>query len=428
MALPDPAMIASLEFLCLLFAGSGDLSARIVELRPGDTLQLASGDYPHLTIAKLNGRPDAWITIAGPKEGAPARIVADAEHNSIELVDSSYVAIENLLVDGKDLPGAFGVSAKGGLGNRVHDIRIENCTFEHHSGSQQQVAISTKTPTWGWIIRGNRILDAGTGMYLGNSNGEDPFVAGTIEGNLVQHTLGYSIEIKFQRARPAQAGLPEGPSTTTIRDNVLAKDERASPDGDRPNLLVGGFPDSGPGALDRYEICANLFLQNPRESLLQASGRVRIHDNVFAGSGPCAILLADHDLPLREAQVWCNTIYGVATGIRFGSPAREADALIGNLVFAATPFAGPIALERENLVDSVAHAGRHVRAPSLVPGKMDFHPLERACQGAALELELCDFDGIRSERCTRRGAYALPGGDGAFQLDLERKPIPARKP
>jgi hypothetical protein len=80
------------------------------------------------------------------------------------------------------------------------------------------------------------------------------------------------------------------------------------------------------------------------------------------------------------------------------------------------------------LVDSVAHAGRHVRAPSLVPGKMDFHPLERACQGAALELELCDFDGIRSERCTRRGAYALPGGDGAFQLDLERKPIPARKP
>jgi hypothetical protein len=41
------------------------------------------------------------------------------------------------------------------------------------------------TPTWGRIIRRNVIDGAGTGIYLGNSDGSAPFVAGIIENNLI---------------------------------------------------------------------------------------------------------------------------------------------------------------------------------------------------------------------------------------------------
>lgn len=83
----------------------------------------------------------------------------------------------------------FGVSAKGGTGNLVHDILLEGNTFVGQTGSQQTNAISTKTPTWGWIIRGNTITGAGTGLYLGESNGTDPFIGGLIENNLIQNTI-----------------------------------------------------------------------------------------------------------------------------------------------------------------------------------------------------------------------------------------------
>ncbi len=73
--------------------------------------------------------------------------------------------------DGNDFsvgPDLFGVSAKDGTSNVVHDVTIEGCHFIGQTGSQQTVAISTKTPTHGWVIRGNVIDGAGTGLYLGN--------------------------------------------------------------------------------------------------------------------------------------------------------------------------------------------------------------------------------------------------------------------
>jgi len=71
-----------------------------------------------------------------------------------------------------------------------------------------------------------------------------------------------------------------------------------------PIFCVGGFPSTGPGSSDLYEIYGNFFLHNPRESLLHASGRVTIHDNVFAdcpSAEYAAITLRDHDLPLELA-------------------------------------------------------------------------------------------------------------------------------
>src|SRR4029079_18142526 len=95
---------------------------------------------------------------------------------------------------------------------------------------------------------------------------------------------------------------------------------------------------------------------NPRESLLQASGRVTIHDNIFVDTAQNALNLRDHDLPLRLAYVYNNTVYQATTGVSFGNAAPDGDAVAGNLVFAATPINGSIADQRDNLTGPVQSA------------------------------------------------------------------------
>src|SRR3954452_9377544 len=313
-------------------------------LLPGDTLNLEAGTYPLLKISGLRGTPDAWITVQGPASGPPAVVIGYSGHNTVELVNASHLAVRNLRVDSRGIPGAFGLSAKDGAANRVHDILVEDCVFVGQGGSQQTDAISTKTPTWNWTVRGNVIVGAGVGLYFGASDGSDPFVAGLIEGNLVQNTVLYGGEIKWQGPRPAVPGMPTGPSRTVVRDNVFIKGDGACarPFGCAPNLLVGGFPDAGPGSEDLYEIDGNLFYNNPHESLLQASGRGSVHDTLFVNKarGDRAVLLRDRHLPLELANVYDNTVYVAGTGIAVASVPRQGQAIAGNLVFAPQPIMG----------------------------------------------------------------------------------------
>jgi hypothetical protein len=379
-------------------ATPADYTAKLGSLEPGDTLHLDAGTYGDLlAISGLNGTESAPITITGPESGGTAVFVADPGPccNTVEISDSSYVVVKNLTIDGNHVDGAFGVSAKDGA---VHHITIDGCIFLNHDAGQQTVAISTKLPTWGWVIKNNRILNAGTGLYLGNSDGTDPFIGGVIENNLVKDPIGYCMEIKWQQPRPSLPGMPTGASITVIRNNVFIKNDAPSPSGDRPNLLVGGFPDSGAGSQDLYEIYGNFFFHNPRESLFQGSGRVSLHDNVFVDSASAAIRLQDHDLPLRLAHVYNNTIYATDTGIGV-SGAPDGDLVTGNLVFSQNPIAGTIANQSENIVDTLANAASYVVSPSLTLGSMDFYPLAGQCEGPALDLSLVsselDYEGLQ---------------------------------
>jgi len=143
------------------------------------------------------------------------------------------------------------------------------------------------TGTLGWKYRclfsGSVLLIAAASHpnpgrpYLGNSDRNQPFIGGTIEYNLIRDPVGYCMQIKHQNPRPAIEALPREPTTTIIRYNVFIKGDRPSPDGNRPDLLVDGFPDDGPGSQDRYQVYGNVFFHNSRESLFQANGRVSIH-------------------------------------------------------------------------------------------------------------------------------------------------------
>ncbi len=425
-------------------ATPADYRKKLTTLSPGDTLRLEPGIYPAgLPLTDCNGTADAWITIEGPPPAAGvAEIRQQAVANCVELRRSSHLALRRLHIQGggpDGIPGQFGISAQGGLKNRVHHIQVEDCVISGWNTSQQSVGISTKTPTWDWTIRRNKIIDCGTGLYLGNSNGNDPFIRGVIEGNLVMNPLGYCMEIKFQQPRPVVEGIPTTASRTLIRDNVFIKNDAPSPSGDRPNLLVGGFPEHGPGSDDSYEICGNFFYHNPRESLLQASGRVSIHDNVLVDSSSsrhAAITLRNHDLPLRQAHVYHNTIFHAARGIHMANAASQGHLVVGNAVFADVPWMLPSTSGHlaGNLAGTIAQAKEHLAHPSLHLGQMDLHPVPGSAQEPAPDLTACagdtalgqDFEGVARGRLVFRGAYAGPAAPSAWRPDARLKPPPSR--
>jgi hypothetical protein len=394
------------------------------QLAPGDTMQLAPGDYTDgFTISDLHGAEDAWIVIRGPASGTPARILGRACCNTVEIRGGTYLAIENLTIDGQDIDGIFAVSATG---SPCHHVRIENCTIVGHGAHQATVAISTKVTTWNWVIRRNTIVAAGTGMYLGNSDGTVPFIAGLIEYNLFLDSKGYNTEIKHQNSRNGSiAGIPTTPQKTIIRHNVFIKGELPNESGARPNLLLGAFPASGLGSEDTYEVYGNLFYHNHRESLLQAEGRVSIHDNVFVDCTGTAVYLTDHNGQLRRAYVYNNTFYDVERAIHFADPANEDHLVVGNLMFAGSGVSGSFSNASDNLLIAVADADLHVANPSLTLGSMDFYPLPGMCQGDPLDLSAFaghedydrDFNGDSKGAFLFRGAYAGEGTNPGWQLD-----------
>lgn len=412
----------------------------LTQLKAGDTLVLSVGVYERgLPITDCHGSAEAWITIQGPEDGV-AEIRQSQVANCVELRQCSYVALKRLAIQGggpAGIPGLFGISAQGGAKNLVHHILVEDCIISDWNTTQQAVGISTKTPTWDWIIRRNIIRNCGTGMYLGNSNGSDPFIRGIIEHNLVQETNGYCLEIKYQRPRPELSGAPLIASRTLIRHNVFIKNEMTSPDGDRPSVLVGGFPEIGPGAGDLYEIYGNVFWHNPRESLLQASGRVTIHDNLFADcpTATCAaITLQNHDLPLKLAHVYNNTICSAARGIRIASPAPDGHAVIGNVVFASEPLVlhGSISRVAENVTGPIAAAAGELVNPHLLGDSPDLSPQAGHCTGPPLDVTAftgetafdLDFNNHTKGDRRVRGAYSSPGPNRGWKLQQAQKQFP----
>ena len=419
------AVVTACVFLCMVTraraedvtAGPGDYRDLFDTLSPGDRLVLVSGDYTDgLRITGVHGDAGAPISIVGPADGPRARFLSRPCCNTIDIQDSSYITIQNLHFDGQDMAGIDAIKAGGNSSNYAHHITIEGCLIEHHDGgqtSQQTVGISTKIVAWDWVVRGNTIDGAGTGMYFGNSDGTAAFIGGVIEHNIFKSTLGYNMQIKHQLARETAGGAPTEERSTLIRHNVFIKENNPSPSGARPNLLVGGFPDSGPGSGDRYQIYGNLFYFNgDNEAHLQATGRVHVHDNVFVDGSAAAIYFANHQgKQVIDAIAYNNTIYATRVGIQSAAP-TGVDFITANAIFADTAYGGS-ASGQVDTVDTVANAGNYFANPSTTLGTMDFYPSATgALVGAIYDLSAVeadsahdvDFNGTAKD-FTFRGAY-----------------------
>ena len=424
-AIPSAAAAADVP------ATPADYQAKLGGLQAGDVLKLAAGDYlSGMNIVGMNGAAGMPIVIQGPATGAPARFVGKSGKNTIDIKNSSFITIQNLLLDGQDISGIDAIKAGGQASDFAHHITIEGCTITKHAGggsSQQTVGVSTKIVTWDWIVRGNLIDGAGTGMYFGNSDGSRAFIGGVIEGNLFRDTLGYNMQIKHQTDR-GQGAVPQVPTddrVTVIRHNVFIKSNNPSPDGARPNLLVDGPPNSGPGSKDWVEIYGNFFFHNDDDALFQGNGRLHIHDNVFVDSKQPAIRLTNHSgKTVIDAWVYNNTIFDTASGISVSSAPSGSSLIFGNAIFSAQPLSGSTSGQKDNVTDSVANAGNYVVAPSKTLGAMDFFPKSgSALKGAALDVSGVqgdadydvDFNGTKKD-FTYRGAYHGEGTNPGWAL------------
>lgn len=387
-------------------AGPEDYRPYLSRLAPGDRLLLRAGDYGRgLPLRDLEGRADAPIVIEGPRDGPRARFLARPGANTVSLANVRHVVLRHLELDGRNLP-VDAVKAEGHA-RHAHHVTLENLHIHDHAASQQSVGISSKCPAFGWVVRGNRIERVGTGMYFGDSDGSDPFVAGLIEHNHVSDTLGYSLQIKHQKSRPADMPEAEARHDTVIRRNFFAKESQAPvpPGGQanaRPNVLVGHFPVQGPGSEDRYLIHANLFWQNPGEALFQGEGNLALYNNVFVNRhGPAVRIQPHNDIP-RQVEVFHNTVLargeGIALRQREGAP-EFSQRVVGNIVFAARPLlggeqgdnvtGGPDAAERYLAKPHAELAGLDL-SPRIRPPKMAGRPLQA---GAMYPDNQVDIDG-----------------------------------
>ncbi len=405
-------------------------------MKPGDILHLAAGDYTDgLSITDLIGQAEAPITITGPASGNPAVFLGNPSRNTVSIRRSAHIVLRYLTMDGQDIAHIDAVKAEGDAGNWTHHITIEHCTITGHDANQLTAGISTKAPSWDWIIRHNIVDSAGTGMYLGNSNGEAPFIRGLIAYNLIRNPVGYCMQIKHQNPRPDLPDMPSDGSVTLIRHNVFIKDNDPSDQGDRPNLLLGHFPISGTGAGDRYEVYGNLFYHNPREALFQGEGNIHLHDNVFVDSGngwPAINIRPHNDVP-KDIAIYNNTIFSADTGITVtGVDSEFNQMVVGNVIFADTPLSLTSGVSAaENIIGDVADANIYFTNPSLILGEMDLYPLPGQFGGTDLSAHFThvtgdmdydlDFNGSQ-KTFTFRGAYqggmdANPG----WQLNAEIK-------
>lgn len=336
-------------------------------LSPGDTLQLSPGIYARgLLVHELQGRADRPITIAGPEEKAAAVFLGRPGANTISLANAAYIVIRNLTLNGGNLP-VDGVKAEG-YSRFAHHITLENLHIIGHGNNQQIVGISTKCPAWGWVIRGNVIEGAGTGMYLGNSDGSAPFWAGLIEANAVVDSLGYDLQIKHQRPRPPLEDAPKEPAVTIIRDNLFGKSRNASVGVmARPNVLLGHWPLQGPGADDRYLVYDNVFVDNSTEALFQAEGRLALYNNVFINPLGDGVHIQPHnDIP-RDMDIFYNTVLARDAGIvireKLSSTEHYSQRVVGNLIAAGKPLQGGtaahnLALPFQSALDKLYPAAR----------------------------------------------------------------------
>ena len=184
------------SLVCVVEAAARDLTAtpanvrqQVAALQPGDTLVLQPGKYPGgIWLKGLYGRPDAPITIRG--QSRQTVLLGTAGTNTVDLSDCQWLVLRDLTFDGQGRE-VDAIKAGKETTRGCHHITIENNMIINHGANQQIVGISTKSPCSDWIIRGNTIIGAGTGIYLGNSDGNQPFVRGTIEYNLIRDPVGY---------------------------------------------------------------------------------------------------------------------------------------------------------------------------------------------------------------------------------------------
>lgn len=414
----------------------------LTSLVAGDTLKLAPGIYVNnLKIKGINGNSAEPIVIIG--SGDSTIFQAQSCCNTVSITQCSYVVIKRLKLDGLNI-FVDAVKAEGTSGNWAHHITLEYLNITNYAADQQAVGISTKCSAWDWVIRKNKIIGVGTGMYLGNSTGEAPFVNGLIEYNYIANTLGYNIEIKHQldTVRDNFEGTAVN-GKTIIRHNVFTKDNTSSTGGNaRPNLLVGGFPKTGFGFDDYYEIYGNFFYNNPVEALFQGTGNIMLYENIFVNhydpSGHRAVYITPQNgVSPQNIKVFHNTVWALNSsgGIRLYNPNTDYQQYCyGNAVFAPSPITN-FKNDLDNITDTYDNASNYVISATTDIATLNLYPQAGQLTGTLTPnsefITNTDSDKDFNRdiyNWTFRGAYSGCCSNNGWQLQLDTMDIQTTTP
>jgi hypothetical protein len=424
----------------LITANSSNYTSYLNTLVAGDTLYLTAGTYSNnLTLNNLTGDSLHPIVIMGDSNLYSTIFNAQSCCNTVSITMCSFVIIKNLKLDGLNL-FVDAVKAEGTNGNFAGHITLEYLYIVNYGADQQNVGISTKCHAWDWIIRKNIIIGAGTGLYLGNSNGDKPFVNGIIENNLVMNTVGYNMEIKHQldTVRDNFAGTNVD-GKTIIRYNVFCKDSGGATGlNARPNVLVGAFPSAGAGSNDYYEIYGNFFYQNPDEALIQLTGNTALYDNVFVNHydppGYRAVYITSQNgFQPRSINVFHNTVWvaNSSGGIRLYDPNTSYQQYCyANAVFATSPVTN-FMNSQDNITDSYSNATNYFLNASTNLNSLDLYPRSGQLTGMQTPDSLFnafsnydkDFNGDLYD-WTYRGAYSGCCINNGWHLQLDTMNTP----
>lgn len=399
------------------------------KLSAGDTLLLKTGIYRNgFPIHSLSGNPGHPIVIKGQRENKKISVfLGRSGHNTISIVNSCHIKIENLVINGMGLE-VDAIKAEN-YSKWAHHIVLEDLLILGHDANQQIVGISTKCPAWNWEIRRVIIKNAGTGIYLGNSDGSAPFVNGIIEYNLIFNTLGYNLQIKHQIVRPQISGMPAS-STTIIRHNVFSKNHNgAKGDMARPNVLVGHWPLSGVGVNDIYQIYGNLFYENPDEALFQGEGNIALYNNLLVNDYGTAINIQPHNDVPKMVIIFNNTIVAKDVGIRIlGASNDYQQIVVANAVFASKPINA--VNQEDNFKNSFAAISNYLNNPNGTIDELDLYPRPGRLGATPYNTSLfdkfidwnLDFNGKRRSAIFR-GAYDGEGQNPGWQPKLGIKTL-----
>ena len=426
-------------FCNFITAGPSNYTTFLSGLQPGDTLYLLPGNYLNqLNINYLNGTSQQPIVILGSSQ-AGVVFLGNACCNTVSITQSSYIVMKNFTIDGQNVPNADAVKGEGTNGNWAHHITIEYLKIIGQGANQQTVGISTKCTTWDWIIRRNIIDGAGTGLYLGNSNGDAPFVNGIIEGNWVNAPIGYCMEIKHQNDNLRTISGMTLNGKTIIRYNVWCKGANSSTGSNaRPNVLLGAFPSTGNGTNDVYEVYGNFFYNNPVEALLQVTGNSSIYSNVFVNPDPggWGVQVREQNLfQPRSMNVFHNTIIAASgTGLNFyNCNTSFLQYGVANAVFASPQIVANTAVNiSDNVTDTYLNSANYMYAPLVAPPGLQTYPLNGQLIGTLVSnAQFTVFTDNGKDLAgnnftwTFRGAYSAPGPNYGWNLICDTMPFPA---